>query len=140
MLDIRNTEFIDKAAIKNRAKSIFTTKGAPNVSEKYAHISTEKIIDDMAILGWGVADVKEVKAGYECGIAFENYEDIKENDKSLEIKKQLSTYEFYGLPLKKMKPVDSTQAFFKLKNMQRLTNISLNDILLFYSENNSVYD
>ena len=26
-------------------------------------------------------DVKEVKAGYECGIAFENYEDIKENDK-----------------------------------------------------------
>jgi translation initiation factor IF-2 len=26
-------------------------------------------------------DVKEVKAGYECGIAFENYDDIKENDK-----------------------------------------------------------
>ena len=34
MLDIRNTNFIDKAEIKNRAKSIFTAKGAPNVSEK----------------------------------------------------------------------------------------------------------
>jgi hypothetical protein len=62
MLDIRNTEFIDKKEIKNRAKSIFTEKGAPNVSDKYAHISTEKIIDDMAILGWGVVDAKEVKA------------------------------------------------------------------------------
>ena len=47
MLEIRNTEFIDKKEIKNRAKSIFTEKGAPNVSDKYAHISTEKIIDDM---------------------------------------------------------------------------------------------
>ena len=26
-------------------------------------------------------DVKEVKEGFECGIAFENYEDIRENDK-----------------------------------------------------------
>lgn len=26
-------------------------------------------------------DVKEVKSGYECGIAFENYDDIKEGDK-----------------------------------------------------------
>ena len=25
-------------------------------------------------------DVKEVKSGFECGVAFENYEDIKEKD------------------------------------------------------------
>ena len=62
MLDIQNSQFIDKKEIKNRAKSIFTEKGAPNVSDKYAHISTEKIIDDMALLGWGVVDDKEVKA------------------------------------------------------------------------------
>ena len=62
MLDIQNSQFIDKKEIKNRAKSIFTEKGAPNVSDKYAHISTEKIIDDMALLGWGVVDAKEVKA------------------------------------------------------------------------------
>ena len=67
MLNIRNTEFIDKKEIKNRAKSIFTETGAPNVSEKYAHISTEKIIDDMALLGWGVVDAKEVKARKSIG-------------------------------------------------------------------------
>ena len=67
MLNIRNTEFIDKKEIKNRAKSIFTETGAPNVSEKYAHISTEKIIDDMALLGWGVVDAKEVKARKSVG-------------------------------------------------------------------------
>ena len=67
MLDIRNTEFITKSEIKNRAKSIFTETGAPNVSEKYAHISTEKIIDDMALLGWGVVDAKEVKARKDIG-------------------------------------------------------------------------
>ena len=62
MLDIQNTEFIDKAEIKNRAKSIFTTTSAPSTSDKYAHISTEKIIDDMELLGWGVVDAKEVRA------------------------------------------------------------------------------
>ena len=62
MLDIQNSQFINKSEIKNRAKSIFTEKGAPNVSDKYAHISNEKIIDDMALLGWGVVDAKEVKA------------------------------------------------------------------------------
>lgn len=39
-----------------------------------------------------------------------------------------------------MKPVDSSQAHLKLKKMQKLTNITLKDILSFYSENNSVYD
>ena len=77
MLDIRNTNFIDKAEIKNRAKSIFTAKGAPNVSEKYAHISTEKIIDDMAILGWGVADAKEVKNIKKVLISQRNDIDLK---------------------------------------------------------------
>ena len=67
-------------------------------------------------------------------------EDVNENEKTLEIKKQLQTYEFYGLPLKKMKPVDSSQAHLKLKKMQKLTNITLKDILSVYSENNSVYD
>ena len=62
MLDIQNQEFINKAEIKNRAKSIFTTTSAPSTSDKYAHISTEKIIDDMELLGWGVVDAKEVKA------------------------------------------------------------------------------
>jgi hypothetical protein len=32
------------------------------VSKHYTHIPTTKVIDDMELLGWGVVDVKEVKA------------------------------------------------------------------------------
>jgi hypothetical protein len=73
MLDIQNTEFINKSEIKNRAKSIFTTQGAPGTSEKYAHISTEKIIDDMELLGWGVVDAKEVRARKADTIGFQKH-------------------------------------------------------------------
>jgi hypothetical protein len=62
MLNLNNTEFKTKSEIRQLASSIFTTQGAPNVSDKYAHISTEKIIDDMQLLGWGVVDAKQVKA------------------------------------------------------------------------------
>jgi len=62
MLDIKNNQFLNKDEIRTRANSIFTTKGAPETSEKYSHIPTEKIIDDMAALGWGVVDAKQVKA------------------------------------------------------------------------------
>ena len=57
-----NQEFRTKSEIRQLANSIFTTQGAPGTSEKYAHISTEKIIDDMQLLGWGVVDAKQVKA------------------------------------------------------------------------------
>jgi len=73
MLDIQNTEFINKSEIKNRAKSIFTTQGAPGTSEKYAHISTEKIIDDMELLGWGVVDAKEVRARKSATMGFQKH-------------------------------------------------------------------
>ncbi len=57
-----NQEFKTKSEIRQLASSIFTTQGAPGTSDKYAHISTEKIIDDMQLLGWGVVDAKQVKA------------------------------------------------------------------------------
>ena len=57
-----NQEFRTKSEIRQLASSIFTTQGAPGTSDKYAHISTEKIIDDMQVLGWGVVDAKQVKA------------------------------------------------------------------------------
>ena len=57
-----NQEFRTKSEIRQLANSIFTTEGAPGTSDKYAHISTEKIIDDMQLLGWGVVDAKQVKA------------------------------------------------------------------------------
>jgi len=67
MLDIKNMDFIDKSEIKKRANSIFTTTGSPSTSDKYAHISTEKIIDDMELLGWGVVDAKQVRARKSVG-------------------------------------------------------------------------
>ena len=54
MLNLNNTEFKTKSEIRQLASSIFTTQGAPNTSDKYAHISTEKIIDDMQLLGFQV--------------------------------------------------------------------------------------
>jgi hypothetical protein len=50
------------SAIKEQARSIFTETAAPTVSDKFTHIPTHKVIEDMAELGWGVVDAKEVKA------------------------------------------------------------------------------
>jgi len=61
-LDLETTKFLTESEIKEKAKSIFATTGAPGTSEKYAHISTKQIVDDMAKLGWGVVDAKEVRA------------------------------------------------------------------------------
>ena len=62
MLKIENNTFLNESEIREKAKSIFTDKGAPGTSEKYAHISTFRIIQDMEKLGWGVVDAKEVRA------------------------------------------------------------------------------
>ena len=62
MLNIEKNTFLNESEIREKAKSIFTVKGAPGTSEKYAHISTLQIVQDMAKLGWGVVDAKEVRA------------------------------------------------------------------------------
>jgi hypothetical protein len=62
MLNINNSNFLTKSEIRQKANSIFTTTGAPGTSNKYSHISTDRIIDDMELLGWGVVDAKQVKA------------------------------------------------------------------------------
>jgi len=61
-LNITSNVFLTESEIKEKASSIFTEKGAPGTSEKYAHISTKQIVDDMARLGWGVVDAKQVRA------------------------------------------------------------------------------
>ncbi len=55
-LNIQSNVFLTESEIKEKASSIFTTTGAPGTSEKYAHISTKQIVEDMAKLGWGVVD------------------------------------------------------------------------------------
>lgn len=67
MLNLQNTEFKSSNELRSLAPSIFTQTGAEGVSEKYSHISTDKVISDMEVLGWGVVDAKEVKARKNIG-------------------------------------------------------------------------
>lgn len=62
MLEIDNTSFLSKAEIKERASSVFTTTKGDDTSNKYTHIPTDQVIDDMEKLGWGVVDAKQVRA------------------------------------------------------------------------------
>ena len=67
MLNINSNEFLNQEQIKKIAPSVFTEQGADSTSEKYSHIPTNRIIDDMALLGWNVIDAKEVKARKQVG-------------------------------------------------------------------------
>jgi len=53
--------------IRSKANSIFAAKGAETTSQHYSHIPTFKIIEDMELLGWGVVDVKQIKARKNAG-------------------------------------------------------------------------
>jgi hypothetical protein len=62
MLDLSKDGFLSMSEIKQRANSIFTETAAPTVSDKFTHIPTHRVIEDMEQLGWGVVDAKQVKA------------------------------------------------------------------------------
>jgi len=67
MLNLSNQEFLTKEQIKEKADSIFASKGSSTTSEKYSHIPTHKVIEDMELLGWKVSDVKQIKARKNAG-------------------------------------------------------------------------
>ena len=67
MLNLNNSEFLNQEQIRKIAPSVFTQNGAETTSEKYAHIPTNRILEDMQTLGWGVVDAKEVKARKQIG-------------------------------------------------------------------------
>ena len=67
MIDLNAHTFLTKEEIKEKAKSIFATGGGENTSERYSHIPTYQIVEDMKVLGWEVVDVKEVKARKNVG-------------------------------------------------------------------------
>jgi hypothetical protein len=61
-------EFLTKDQIREIAPSVFTQKADKrSTSKHYVHIPTETVIDDMAQLGWGVVDAKQVKARKNAG-------------------------------------------------------------------------
>jgi hypothetical protein len=73
MMDLSNQEFLSTEEIKQRASSIFSTTAAPTVSDKFTHIPTFKVIEDMAKLGWNVVDAKQVKARKEETRGFQKH-------------------------------------------------------------------
>jgi hypothetical protein len=73
MLDIKQTEFMSVEQIKKQTPSIFTKTAAPTVSDKFTHIPTFKVIEDMSQLGWNVVDCKEVKARKEGTKGFQKH-------------------------------------------------------------------
>ena len=62
MVDLKSTDFMTKEQMREAAPAVFTMTPSDEVSKHYTHIPTSKVIDDMELLGWKVADVKEVKA------------------------------------------------------------------------------
>jgi hypothetical protein len=52
MLDLSTNEFLTLDEVKQRASSIFSKTAAPTVSDKFTHIPTFKVIEDMSQLGW----------------------------------------------------------------------------------------
>ena len=62
MVDLKSTDFMTKEQMQEAAPAVFTMTPSDEVSKHYTHIPTSKVIDDMELLGWKVADVKEVKA------------------------------------------------------------------------------
>ena len=62
LANLNTIEMLSKEQVKQVAPSVFTKTGSSTVSDKYSHIPTERVMDDMAALGWNVVDAKEIKA------------------------------------------------------------------------------
>ena len=71
MLQIKNEGFLTTKEIKSKAPSVFTESASPEVSDKYTHIPTSIVLEDMEKLGWKVVDAREVKA--RKGIGFQKH-------------------------------------------------------------------
>jgi len=80
MLNLSNQEFLSMSEIQKRASSIFTTSAAPTVSDKFTHIPTNRVIEDMSQLGWNVVDAKQVKARKEGTMGFQKHLVVFRND------------------------------------------------------------
>ncbi len=73
MLDLQSNNQLSKDELREIAPSIFSTKPSPEVSKHYTHIPTDKLIDDMELLGWFPIDAKEVNARTKGTIGFQKH-------------------------------------------------------------------
>ena len=80
MLDLSKSSYLSKNELREIAPSIFSTEPSPEVSSKYSHIPTDKLIDDMELLGWKVIDAKEVNARTKGTKGFQKHLVVFRND------------------------------------------------------------
>ena len=80
MLDLNSSKYLSKDELREVAPSIFSTKPSPEVSKKYSHIPTDRLIDDMELLGWKVIDAKEVNARTKGTIGYQKHLVVFRND------------------------------------------------------------
>ena len=60
--DQKNTEFLTDEQIKAVCPVAFSENASHEVSKHYTHIPTNRVIDDMRELGWGVIQAQQVAA------------------------------------------------------------------------------
>ena len=60
--DLKTAKYLTKKNIMSLAPSVFSENPSEEVSKHYTHIPTERVIDDMELLGWKPIEAKEVKA------------------------------------------------------------------------------
>ena len=77
---LQSAKFMSKEDINNVAPSVFTMNPSDEVSDKYTHIPTERVINDMESLGWGVVEAKEVKARTKHTKGFQKHLLVFRND------------------------------------------------------------
>lgn len=77
---LQTAKYLSKANIRSLAPSVFSERPSEDVSSKYTHIPTERVIDDMELLGWKPIEAKEVKARKKSTKGFQKHLLIFRND------------------------------------------------------------
>tara|TARA_R100000541_G_scaffold42997_2_gene50229 strand:+ start:72 stop:902 length:831 start_codon:yes stop_codon:yes gene_type:complete len=75
-----SAKYLTKANIMSMAPSVFAQSPSDEVSKHYTHIPTERVIDDMEVLGWKPIEAKEVKARTKHTKGFQKHLLVFRND------------------------------------------------------------
>jgi len=59
---MKDLKFLTKQEIRKAAYSAYTKEPLSTLSDRYTHIPTSRVIEDMENLGWGVVEAKQVKS------------------------------------------------------------------------------
>jgi hypothetical protein len=77
---LNSSKYLTREEVAKKAPSVFATKPSVDVSDKYTHIPTERVINDMEALGWKIIEAKEVKARKNTTKGFQKHLLVFRND------------------------------------------------------------